>query len=113
MAAPLVFGVFPLGMAGGPGGLAVGPPDDFDAIGQAVTELQGDGRPLLPRMYVVWSGPASTDPVLGQVAQLAGIGVPLDLALCYRDPGGDVPAWASFVSQVVARHGHELAAVQV
>jgi hypothetical protein len=47
------------------------------------------------------------------VAQLTGIGVPLDLVLCYRDPGGDVSAWAAFVAQVVARHGQELAAVQV
>jgi hypothetical protein len=113
MTAPLVFGVFPLGMAGGPDGLAVGPPDDFEAIGRAVSELQGDGHVLLPRMYVVWSGPGSTATVSGQVAQLAGIGVPLDLVLCYRDPAGDVAAWASFVSQVVARHGRELAAVQV
>src|SRR5262245_48435838 len=113
MTAPLIFGVFPLGMAGGPDGLAVGPPDDFEAIGRALGELQGDGRALLPRMYVVWSGPSSTETVLAQIAQLAGIGVPLDLALCYRDPGGDVAAWASFVSQVVTRHGRELAAVQV
>jgi hypothetical protein len=109
----LVFGVFPLGMAGGPGGLAVGPPDDFEAIGRAITELQGDSNPLLPRMYVVWTGPESTATVNAQVAQLAGIGVPLDLALCYRDPGGDVPAWAAFVQGVVTRHGRELAAVQV
>lgn len=113
MAAPLIFGVFPLGMAGGPDGLAMGPPDDFGAIGRAVGELQGDGCSLLPRMYVVWSGPESTAAVSAQVAQLAGIGVPLDLALCYRDPGGDVPAWTAFVSQVVARHGRQLAAVQV
>lgn len=113
MTAPLVFGVFPLGMAGGPGGVAKGPPDDFEAIGRALGELQGDGGALLPRMYVVWSGPESTAAVSAQVAQLAGIGVPLDLVLCYRDPGGDVPAWAAFVSQVVARHGRELAAVQV
>lgn len=90
MTAPLVFGVFPLGMAGGPGGLAVGPPDDFDAIGRAVQELQGDGRSLLPRMYVVWSGPASTEAVNAQVDQLAAVGLPWDLVLCYRDPGGDV-----------------------
>jgi len=113
MTAPLVFGVFPLGMAGGPDGLAVGPPDDFEAIGRALGELQGDGDALLPRMYVVWSGPESTAEVSAQVAQLAGIGVPLDLVLCYRDPGGDVAAWASFVSQVVTRHGRELAALQV
>jgi hypothetical protein len=113
MTAPLVFGVFPLGIAGGPDGLAVGPPDDFEAIGRAVAELQGDGKSVLPRMYVVWSGPESTATVLGQVAQFAAIGIPLDLALCYRDPGGDVAAWASFVSQVVAGHGRALAAVQV
>ncbi|HEY3733286.1 MAG TPA: hypothetical protein VGL63_05160 [Streptosporangiaceae bacterium] len=87
MTDPLVFGVFPLVMAGG---VAKGPPDDFEAIGRALAELQGDGNPLLPRMYVVWTGPASTAAVHAQVAQLAGIGVPLDLALCYRDPGGDV-----------------------
>lgn len=113
MTVPLVFGVFPLGVAGGPDGVAVGPPDDFEAIGRAVGELQGDGSPLLPRMYVGWSGPGSTAAVSAQVAQLAGIGVPLDLVLCYRDPGGDVPAWAAFVAGVVARHGRELAAVQV
>ncbi|GII54348.1 hypothetical protein Pth03_27370 [Planotetraspora thailandica] len=113
MTAPLVFGVFPLGIAGGPDGLAIGPPDDFEAIGRALGELQGDGKPLLPRMYVVWSGPESTAAVSAQVAELAGIGVPLDLVLCYRDPSGDVAAWASFVSQVVARHGRELAALQV
>jgi hypothetical protein len=113
MTAPLVFGVFPLGMAGGPDGLAVGPPDDFDEIGRAFAELQGGGPPLLPRMYVVWTGAASTETVLDQVAPLAGIGLPLDLVLCYRDPDGNVAAWTSFVEQVVARHGHALAAVQV
>jgi hypothetical protein len=113
MTDPLVFGVFPLGIAGGPGGVAKGPPDDFAAIERALGELQGDGNPLLPRMYVVWTGPESTATVHAQVAQLAGIGVPLDLALCYRDPGGDVAAWAAFVSQVVARHGREFAAFQV
>ena len=113
MTAPLIFGVFPLGMAGGPGGLAVGPPDDFEAIGRALGELQGDGKVLLPRMYVVWSGPESTEAVNAQVTQLAGTDVPWDLVLCYRDPGGDVAAWASFVSQVVARHGRQFAALQV
>src|SRR5262249_5720360 len=106
-------GVFPLGMAGGPDGLAVGPPDDFEAIGRAVAELQGGGSDLLPRMYVVWSGPDSTAAVHAQVAQLAAVGVPMDLVLCYRDPGGDVAAWASFGSQVVTRHGREFAAFQV
>ncbi|GAA5189840.1 hypothetical protein GCM10023322_43480 [Rugosimonospora acidiphila] len=113
MAAPLIFGVFPLGMAGAPGGLAVGPPDNIEAIGRALSELQGDGKTLLPRMYVVWSGPESTAAAHAQLDQLAAAGVPWDLVLCFRDPGGDVAAWASFVSQVVTRHGREFAALQV
>ncbi|GAB2495887.1 hypothetical protein GCM10027187_73280 [Streptosporangium sandarakinum] len=113
MTAPLGFGVFPLGMAGGPDGLAAGPPDDFAAIGRALGELRGDGQALLLRMYVIWSGPGSTAAANAQVAQLATIAVPVDLVLCYRDPGGDVAAWAAFVSQVVARHGRDFAALQV
>jgi hypothetical protein len=113
MTAPLVFGVFPLGIAGGPGGVAAGPPDDFDAIGRAVVELQGEGRVVLPRMYVVWTGAASTPTVEAQVATLAAAGLRWDLVLCYRDPGGDVAGWAGFVAGVVERHGRDLAAVQV
>jgi hypothetical protein len=107
MTAGLVFGVFPLGMAGGPGGVAVGPPDDYEAMGRALIELQGGGPALLPRMHVVWAGPGSTPTVDGQLDQLADVGVPWDMVLCYRDPGGDVPAWTAFVRRVVARHGKD------
>ena len=113
MTDPLVFGVFPLGVAGGPDGIAAGPPDDFEAIGRAVRELQGDGPPLLPRMYVLWSGADSTAAAHAQIAALTAGGIGWDLVLCYRDPGGDVAAWESFVAQVVTRHGRQLSAVQV
>jgi hypothetical protein len=99
-------------MAGGPDGLATGPPDDFEAIGRAFAELQGDGQALLPWRYVVWSGPASSDEVLAQVDQLAAVGIPLDLVLCYRDPGGAVAEWTRFVAEVVTRHGRALAAAR-
>ncbi|KUL22674.1 hypothetical protein [Actinoplanes awajinensis] len=113
MTAPLIFGVFPLGIAGGPDGIAAGPPDDFEAIGRMVRELQGEGRALLPRMYVLWSGADSTAAVHAQIATLTAGGIPWDLVLCYRDPAGDVAAWAAFVAQVVRRHGGRLSAVQV
>jgi hypothetical protein len=113
MTTPLVFGVFPLGIAGGPDGVAAGPPDDFAEIGRAVGELQGEGRALLPRMYVLWSGADSTPAVHAQIATLTAGGIPWDLVLCYRDPGGDVAAWSAFVAQVVERHGRHLSAVQV
>jgi hypothetical protein len=115
---PLSFGVFPLGLAGSPDGLASGAPDDWQAIARAMTELQGDGPPIMPRMYVNWAGPASTRAALAQVeayaahAPTGGAG-PWDLVLCYHDPDGDTEAWASFAARVVAEYGSQLAAVQV
>jgi hypothetical protein len=64
-------------------------------------------------MYVVWSGAASTEAVHAQIRTLTAGGTPWDLVLCYRDPGGDVTAWATFVAHVVQQHGRQLSAVQV
>lgn len=90
MKAGLRFGVFPLGLAGGPDGVASGPPDDFDRIAAALGQLQGEGPPLLVRMYVPWTGTASTDTALGQVRELVSAPVSWDLVLAYRDPVGEV-----------------------
>jgi hypothetical protein len=110
---PLTFGIFPLGQAGTPDGVASGSPDDFDQIAAAFEDLQGGGPPIMPRMYVGFFGPDQADPVLDQVGLLAAQGLPWDLVLCYRDPSGSVASWASFVSRVVSAHGRDLAAVQV
>lgn len=110
----LRFGLFPLGLAGGPDGVASGPPDDFAKVGAAVRQLQGDGPPLLVRMYVVWSGAGSSSSALAQVGELVESDVPSwDLVLAYRDPRGDVAAWMDFVASVVERHGRQLEAIQV
>ena len=71
MSTGLRFGLFPLGLAGGPGGVASRPADAFERIAQAVQRLQGARPPLLIRMYVVWSGAGSTEAALAQVSQLA------------------------------------------
>jgi hypothetical protein len=113
MAGRLRFGVFPLGLAGMPDGLASGAPDDHDAIGRAIAELQGDGAPLMPRMYVNWEGAEETPTALGQAADLAASGLLWDLVLCYRDRSADLAAWESFVKRVVTNYGRLLAAVQV
>ena len=60
MAQSLTFGVFPLGLAGSADGVAAGPPDDVEQIVGALQDLEGDGPPLLARMYVSWTGAAST-----------------------------------------------------
>jgi hypothetical protein len=109
----LVFGAFPLGMSGSQDGLVTGPPDDFAQIAAALALLGGDGPPVLPRMYVGYSGPAELDRARAGVQRVASSSLTWDLALCYRDPAGDVDGWVDFVSEVVARHGRRLAAVQV
>jgi hypothetical protein len=109
----LTFGVFPLGLAGGPEGLASGPPDDVEQITRALSDLQGDGPSLLVRMYVPWLGAASTPGALAEVAELVTAPVDWDLALCYRDPDGNVDAWADFAATIVSEYGRQLAAVQV
>lgn len=109
----LTFGVFPLGVAGSPDGVAAGPPDDFMKVAEAAIELQGDGPMLLPRMYVSWTGPRGTGEALRQIDALTTQSMPWDLVLCYRDRSGSVAKWAEFAATVVREHGHHLAAVQV
>lgn len=108
MTEPLRFGAFPLGIAGGPDGIAGGPPDDMERVAEAFAELQGGKPPLVPRMYVGWTG---DEAAAQQVDELAGL--PWDLVLCYRDRGGDVDGFAGFVADVVRRHGDTLDSVQV
>lgn len=114
MTPPLQFGVFPLGIAGAPGGVATGRRDDHEAVARALRELSGDGGPLMPRMYVNWLGRWWNKMAFAQVKRLAqAVGPPHDLVLCYRDSSGNVEAWARFVARVVRDYGHQLAAVQV
>ena len=113
MAPPLQFGAFPLGIAGAPGRMAAGPPDDQRAITHALAEL-GGGQPLMPRTYVNWLGRWRNRVALAQVrraAEAAGPGH--DLVLCYRDSSGNVEAWTQFVARAVREHGSQLAAIQV
>jgi hypothetical protein len=107
------FGVFPLGLAGGPDGVASGRPDDFGQLERAFVRLQGDGPPLLVRMYVAWTGVASTPIVLSQIRELVATPADFDLVLTYRDAGGDVDGWEAFVARVVGDYGRKVAAIQV
>lgn len=108
---PLVFGVYPLGMTGGPRGVVVGPPDDMASIGEALGGLAGDGPPLLVRLYVTFDG--ALEATLDQVAQFAQIGGLVDLSLNFHDRGGDVERWCAFVEQVVQRHGSQVGSIGV
>ena len=75
--------------------------------------LQGDGPPVLVRLYVNWSGRARTASALAEVARLAAVPLPWDLVLCYRDRTARLGAWEDFAARVVSAYGRQLAAVQV
>jgi hypothetical protein len=113
MSDALTFGVFPFGLAGGPGGLAAGPPDDFGRIRPLLRILQGDGAELLPRAYVGWSGAGTTDTAIGRIADLVGTGLRWDLVLAYRDREAGIGAWTEFVRDVVTGFAPHLSAIQV
>jgi hypothetical protein len=113
MSVSMRFGMFPLGLAGSPDGVASGRPDDFGQIEHAFLRLQGAGPPLLVRTYVAWTGAASTPAVLSQVKELVATPLDWDLVLTYRDAGGDIDAWESFVARVVSDYGRKVAAIQV
>lgn len=108
---PLVFGVYPFGIAGGPGGVVSGPPDEVGRIGEALQDLAGDGPPLLLRMYVTFEG--SVAGALDRVAQFAQIGSLVDLSLSFHDRDGDVERWCEFVDLVVRAHGCAVGSIGV
>jgi hypothetical protein len=108
---PLVIGVYPFGITGGPSGAVIGPPDDFARIGAALQDLAGDGPPLLVRLYVAYEGAAA--PALDLVAQFAQLGGAVDLSLNFHDRNGDVERWCAFVEQVVRRHGSSLGSIGI
>lgn len=110
---PFTFGVFPFGLAGGPDGLAAGPPDDFGHIRRLLRSLQGDGAPLLTRAYVGWSGTDSTAAALAQLSDLASTGLRWDLVLAYRDSKADIRGWAEFTARVVTVYGTTLDSIQI
>lgn len=56
---------------------------------EAVLHLQGDGPPLLVRIYVPWMGGRSTVGALAQVGQLVeSVSLSWDLVLAYPRSGG-------------------------
>ncbi len=110
---PFTFGVFPFGLAGGPDGVAAGPPDDVGHIRRLLQSLQGDGPPLLTRAYVGWSGTGTTATALARLDDLVHTGLRWDLVLAYRDSQADIQGWAEFTSRVVAEYGAELDSIQI
>jgi hypothetical protein len=109
------FGIYPLGVAGTPTGLAAGPPDDHDAIRRCLAELAASGVPVVPRTYVVAGGPGSERSVRSQLDRLADAGLLGHVVLGTMHDAAelDVEWWRELVRAVVTDYGRRLASLQI
>ena len=110
-AAPLKFGIYPLGVAGTPTGLATGPPDDYPQVRSA---LDSFGGRVEARTYLVDTAPGTEDAVLGLGDRYRDAGLLAHITLgCLRDTGFEVDTWASLVRTVIRRYGDCLGSIQI
>jgi len=105
------FGIYPLGVAGTPAGLAAGPPDDYPQIHSALDDLGGQ---VVARTYLVDMEPGGEDAVLalGDRYRYADLLGHVTLG-CLRDTGFEVNRWTSLVRTVIRRYGDCLRSVQI
>lgn len=111
MTAPLEFGIYPLGVAGTPTGLAAGPPDDYRQVHSA---LDGLGGRAVARTYLVDMEPGAEDAVLAAGDRYRDAGLLGHVTLgCLRDTGFEVDRWVNLVRTVVRRYGDSLRSIQI
>jgi hypothetical protein len=110
------FGVYPGGVAGAAGELAVGPPDVPERIVAALAALQGErARPLTVRAYEVFAdGPgAAARRTPADPERYVAEGRRLDLVVQYQSSAADVDGYCRFIVDVLGRYGEALASIQV
>lgn len=109
----LTFGIYPLGVAGTPTGLAVGPKDAYEKIQQALQALKGEGKTLLVRTYIVYMGEDTVDKMLAAAERYARAGLLGDLTIGVHGSNSDLKGWLAFVRTIVREYGAELASLQI
>jgi len=114
MSAPgLTFGIYPLGVAGTPEGLAVGPEDHYESIRRAIRELRGT-KTLLPRTYLVYTGPEMEAKLYSSAERYREAGLLGDVCVgCFQEPDLDLDRWLGFLREIIRRYGTELTSLQI
>ncbi|MGO1849615.1 hypothetical protein [Microbacterium sp.] len=111
-AAPLVFGIYPGGFAGG--GTDDFVPNDPDRILDALAELQGTAAEFIVRCYTHFGGAAAAPPDDPQnVERYLRDGRRADLVLEYVADEDDMAGWTRFISDIVSEKGPRLASLTV
>lgn len=113
----LIFGIYPLSMAGTPVGLAVGPEDDFQQIQRSIQDLRGSKK-LYPRMYLIytqeWEAKMLTNAQRYLQANLLG-----DVTIgCgdWTDPEESdmgLENWLRFIRKVIHQFGPYITSLQI
>lgn len=87
--------------------------DDPTRTKHALSALEGTGRSLLVRGYLIYRGGAEAAWITPRDLLDYGADRRLDVVLCYRSTDGDLDAWIEYVRRMVARFGSAAATVQV
>lgn len=114
---PFHFGIYAGSVSGTPSGLAIGPADDMQFVGEALDDLQQGGPPILVRAYLHYRGAAdwgSGDDLYSQQFRTTlRSNRKLDLVLCFHDSTGDVPGWLHCIEQTIDAYGPDLGRLQI
>lgn len=106
----MIFGIYPGGALGDDQGrILTGRPDDPAAVREALDDL---GVSLV-RGYRAYTGGEREPSTPEHVEQYVRPGRRLDLVLQYQSPTGDVDGYAAWVREAVARHGRDVATLQI
>ncbi|MFY4776535.1 hypothetical protein [Metabacillus sp. RGM 3146] len=110
----LTFGIYPLGVAGTPVGLAVGPNDDYEKIQLALRDLKGSAKQLLPRNYIVYTGRESERKWLSIIESYDKAGLLGDLVVgCMQEPDLPLDDWLDFVKKIIGQFGEKIDSLQI
>ena len=114
----LTFGIYPLSTAGTPFGLAVGPQDNYEKIQEALRDLIGESKKLLPRNYLIYTKEWEAK-MFSLADGFLDTGLLGDLTIgCgdwtqQQEIGIELHNWLGFIRKVINKYGHHLASLQI
>ena len=111
----LVFGVYPGSALGDDvGGIVTGPPDQPDAINDALSELQGPaGRQFIVRAYRAFGGKYSLTGAPEGCERYLDHGRRLNLVAQYHSTDADIDGYCAFIEELVDAYTDRIATLQV
>ncbi|OPJ62335.1 hypothetical protein [Clostridium chromiireducens] len=114
----LIFGIYPLSLAGTPFGLAVGPEDNYEKIEIALRDLRAESKKLFTRSYLIYTKEWESK-MLSNADYYRDNGLLGDLVIgCgdwtqQKEIEIEFENWLGFIRKVIDRYGSYLASIQI